>query len=148
MASGTRPRMVQRLVIRIGRNRVRPALSSASLNGIPSPRSWPMYSIRMMPFLTSRPIKRIAPMNGRDIERRSGDPEGKEGARERHRLCEKDEDRKRQAVELKAEEQEHEGGRNNEDGCEARERFLLRPVVPGKLEAVAGRRISAAASFD
>ena len=63
IASGTRPRMVQRLVIRIGRNRVRPALSKASWSGIPWSRNWPMYSIKMIPFFTSRPISRMAPMN-------------------------------------------------------------------------------------
>ncbi len=62
-ANGTSPKIVVRPVIKIGRNLVRPARSSASFSGTPWPVSWPMYSIRMIPFFTSKPIKRIAPMN-------------------------------------------------------------------------------------
>ena len=38
-------------------------LHQGLISGIPWSRSWPMYSIRMMPFFTSRPISRMAPMN-------------------------------------------------------------------------------------
>ena len=61
-ASGNRPRIAARLVIRIGRKRVRPASSSAGRSSMPSCRSCWMYSTSRMPFFMSRPISRIAPM--------------------------------------------------------------------------------------
>ena len=78
-------------------------------------------------------------MNDETLSGVLGDPEREQGARERDRLRKEDEERQRQAVELKAEEQEDQGRGDDEDRREARERFLLRPVVPGQLEAIAGR---------
>ena len=62
-ANGRRPKLVVRLVIRIGLKRTRPAVTKASCSGIPCSRNWPIYSMRMIPFFTSKPTTMIAPIN-------------------------------------------------------------------------------------
>ena len=49
-------------VIRIGRSRMRPASSAASIVAIPRSLSWLMYSTSRIEFLVTRPISRIMPI--------------------------------------------------------------------------------------
>ena len=138
-ARGTSPRIVHRLVMRIGRNRVRPARIRASCSGIPSARSWPMYSIRMISFFTSRPISRIAPMNDETF---SGVPviqSANSALDQGDRLNKEEPDRQDHAPELKSHQEEHERRRHDQDRQQAGERLLLRPVATRQLPAISGR---------
>jgi hypothetical protein len=62
-AIGRRPKTVARLVIRIGRSRVRPARTTASPSGSPRRLSSLVYSTRSTPFETTIPTIMMMPMN-------------------------------------------------------------------------------------
>src|SRR6266566_583751 len=49
-------------VMRIGRNRIRPASSTADIVSIPFAFSWFVYSTSRIEFLLTRPIRRIIPI--------------------------------------------------------------------------------------
>ena len=95
-ASGTSPRIVHKLVIKIGRNRVRPALRRASRSGIPSlPELADVLDQDDAILDVQVPIKRITPMNEETL---SGVPvihRAKKRAGQRDRLGEKYQERER-----------------------------------------------------
>ena len=61
-AIGSAPMTVATDVMRIGRSRMRPASSAASIVSMPRSRSWLMYSTSRIEFLVTRPISRIMPI--------------------------------------------------------------------------------------
>ncbi|MNS04868.1 hypothetical protein D3C72_362560 [compost metagenome] len=61
-AIGAMPRIIAKVVIRIGRRRIGAALRSASNIGRPSSRNWLVNSTSRMAFLVTRPISVMMPM--------------------------------------------------------------------------------------
>ncbi len=133
--------MAVRLVMRIGRNRIRPATSKASCSGRPSWRSWPMYSISRMPFLTSKPMSRMAPMNDETL---SGVPviQRANSALASEIGCARKINKGNvRLLNCRAEQQKHEGRRDDQHAEQAGKRFLLRAIGAGQLPAIAGRKM-------
>ena len=61
-ASGSMPKIIASVVITIGRRRVEPALTSASLRERPSRRAWFAKSTSRIAFLVTSPISMISPI--------------------------------------------------------------------------------------
>jgi hypothetical protein len=62
MATGTMPKTIAAVVIRMGRRRVAPAFSSASLMPCPRSRSCTAKSTNRIAFFVTRPINMIRPI--------------------------------------------------------------------------------------
>ena len=61
-AMGSAPITVATEVMRMGRRRIRPASSAASIVAMPRSLSWLMYSTSRIEFLVTSPISRIMPI--------------------------------------------------------------------------------------
>ena len=61
-ATGTAPMIVATEVMRIGRNRMRPASRRAATGSSPFSRSWFVYSTSRIEFFATSPIRRIIPI--------------------------------------------------------------------------------------
>ena len=61
-ASGSMPKIIASVVMTIGRRRVVPALSSASLRDMPSRRAWFVKSTSRIAFLVTSPISMMRPI--------------------------------------------------------------------------------------
>ena len=60
--NGTRPRMVDTLVIKIGRRRTFAALRAAEVRLMPDKRRWVAYSVYKMAVFANNPINMIRPV--------------------------------------------------------------------------------------
>ena len=100
-ASGSKPK-----IVRQAGHQDRPEAGPAGVDQglvqrLAGRRNWPMYSTRMMPFFTSSPMSKIAPMNDETFSGVPRDPQREQCAGQRHRLGEEDQQRQRQALNCK-----------------------------------------------